>query len=569
MSIKPDYCTLDGLLHSRLFRIPEFQRAYSWEKKQRSDLFGDLLKLKNNNEEKHHFMATIVCLKTTKKEDIDADEYNVFDVVDGQQRLTTLIILLKAVSKALSKKKDKTSIKAVSNLEELLVKGDRRLILLQTNHDSSFIFKKYLDTGKIKDIKSVKTAAERNLIEAFIECEDFVEKWANDLIVFLKILKNRLDFIFYMIEDEGAVYTIFEVLNSRGLEVDWLDKCKSMLMGIAYEKLPKTSRSENIDELHKVWTNIYKVIGLRKVPGHEILRFAATLKHPDPQSKILAAEHSMEYFREFCEKNPKSIVDISLEIFEISKNLEQLYGNSRLKAVTDIVQARLLAVSILMSETFNKKEEKDLLEEWEKVTFRIFGLCGKDARTAVAPYTKIAQIIIQNNLSKNDVVAEIKEIGEDNSDFQIQEAVKNLENTDCYSGWSDDLRYFFYRYEEFLANEEKSSISKEIWDQIWFKSPTTTIEHIFPQSPGKEWKGKMGRGQKWEKHVHRLGNLMILPPGINSKAGNKSFVDKKKIYKKNYHLKLMKEVINKRDWNLKAIIEREKKLIAWAENTWS
>jgi len=514
-------------------------------------------------------MATIVCLKTSKKEDVDADEYIVYDVVDGQQRLTTLIILLKAVSKYLSHKKDKISKKAVLNLNELLVKGDRRLILLQTNHDNSFIFKKYLESGKIEDINSAKTAAERNIIEAFIECEEFVQEWDGDIIFLLKILKNRLDFIFYMLEDESAVYTIFEVLNSRGLEVDWLDKCKSMLMGIAYEKLPKQARKEHINELHKAWTKIYNVIGLRKVPGHEILRFAATLKHSEPQSKIISAELAMEYFREYCNKHPKAVIEISLEIFEIAKNLEKLYSNSRLKAVTDIVQARLLAVAILMSEKYIKKDKLELLDEWEKVTFRIFGLCGKDSRTAVSPYTKLARSAIQDNLFKSKLINEIKAIGDSNLEFGIKEAIKNLKNTDCYNGWSDDLRYFFYRYEEYLADEENSSISEEMWEQIWMKSPTTTIEHIFPQSPGKEWKGKLGRGQRWESHLHRLGNLMLLPPGINSKAGRKSFIDKKKIYRKNFHLKLMKEIIQKRDWNLKSIIEREERLLNWAEKMWS
>ncbi len=567
MSIKPDFYSFDGLLHAKLFRIPEFQRAYSWEKKQRVDLFKDIEKLSNGDVEKHHFMATIVCLKTSEKEEIDADEFNIYNVVDGQQRLTTLIILLKSIAKSLPKK-DKDIQKTLKNLEELLVKGDKRLILLQTNHDNSFIFKDYIIKGKIKDLKSLKTLAERNLVEAFIECEEFVNSWDGNVLDLLKIVKHRLDFIFYVLEDEGAVYTIFEVLNSRGLEVDWLDKCKSMLMGIAFDKLPPTTKSESIKELHKCWTKIYNTIGLRKVPGHEILRFAATLKHPAQQSKIISAEIAMDYFREFCENKPESVLDVSLEILEISDKLDQLYSKHRLKAVTDIVQARLLAVAILMAEKYTKSDKSELLEEWEKVTFRIFGLCGKDARTAVAPYTKLAQITIQDDLSKENLIQEIRDIGESNEDFNINEAVKQLRNADCYNGWGEDLRYFFYRYEEYLAKQEKSSIAEEVWEQIWLKSPTTTIEHIFPQTPGREWGGKLGRGKRWESQVHRLGNLMILRPGVNSQAGRKSFVDKKKIYRKNFHLKLMKEVIQKRDWNIKSINDREENLIAWAKETW-
>ena len=62
----------------------------------------------------------------------------------------------------------------------------------------------------------------------------------------LRILRNRLGFIFYVLDDEGSVYTVFEVLNSRGLEVDWLDKSKSMLMGIAFEKFKGREQHLNI-----------------------------------------------------------------------------------------------------------------------------------------------------------------------------------------------------------------------------------------------------------------------------------------------------------------------------------
>lgn len=81
MSIKPDYFTLDTLLQKRLFRIPNYQRAYSWETKQRKDLFDDVQKLKkfkSYNNDRHHFMATVVCLKTNKKEEIGADEFGVW-----------------------------------------------------------------------------------------------------------------------------------------------------------------------------------------------------------------------------------------------------------------------------------------------------------------------------------------------------------------------------------------------------------------------------------------------------------------------------------------------------------
>lgn len=568
MSIKPDYFTLDTLLQKRLFRIPDYQRAYSWETKQRKDLFDDIEKLTHyDDNDRHHFMATIVCLKMSQKEEIGADEYGVFEVVDGQQRLTTLIILLKALAKYISANVGITQ-KEADKLNELLVKEDKRLILLQTNHDNFSIFRNYLENGALPEEKIIKTLADRNLVRAFRECEEFVKKWNSDLLTLLKIVKNRLDFIFYVLEKEAAVYTIFEVLNSRGLPVDWLDKCKSMLMGIAFEKFDTHASSEHIKELHNCWTKIYQTIGLRKVPGHEILRFAATLMHPDSQNRIIGAESAIEYFREYCEKAPKTIIEVSQEFLNVAIKLEQLYENPRLSAVTDIIQARLLAVAIMLNESLDNPAKKIVLDQWERVSFRIFGLFRKDSRTKIGDYTRLACDVFDNKLTKNQILSAINAIGS-GKEHQIQLAVEQMRGADCYRGCENDLRYFFYRYEEYVAKKNGSDVSKEIWEQIWRASPTTTIEHIYPQSPNAAWKGKLGRGRnRYDRFVNCLGNLMILPPKVNSKAGAKSFVEKKAIYKKNY-LRLMDEVLKKKDWNHATIQEREEHLFSWMEETWS
>jgi hypothetical protein len=565
MSIKPDYLTLDGLLQKRLFRIPEYQRAYSWEKKQRDDLFGDIKKLLDYDADRHHFMATIVCLDTKAKEEIGADEFHVFYVVDGQQRLTTLIIMLKAIAKVLSNQHDDHNIKEANKLNETLVKGDQRLILLQMNHDASAIFRNYLKDGFVPRRDSLQTAAEKNLLEAFEECEDFVAGWANGPLALLRIIKNRLDFIFYVIEDEGAVYTIFEVLNSRGLEVDWLDKCKSMLMGIAFEKFKQTAGQEHIQELHKRWSNIYRTVGLRKLPGHEILRFPATLRYQESQSRIMSSEDAIEFFRSYCQTNPERLIDVSEEFVEITDKLDKLYANARWRAVTDIAHARLLAIAIMLNGSIDVQDKAEILGHWENITFRIFGLGKKDARTKVGDYTRLAHEILNNKMSKKDIISKIDAL----ADVKVEEVLEQLRGSDCYDGWDNkDLLYFFYRYEEYLAAQAGASVSKETWEQIWSTSPAKTIEHIYPQTPGEEWKGKLGKGRGQGKHINRLGNLVILPPGVNSEAGRKSFQGKKKIYQKHRQLKMIDEIIGKRDWNKQAIEERETRLIDWAKATW-
>ncbi|AQU05326.1 hypothetical protein B1778_00885 [Dehalococcoides mccartyi] len=565
MTIKPDYQHFDDLLQKRLFRVPEYQRAYSWGSQQRKELFFDITKLHQQNIERNHFMATIVCLQTGKKEEVGVDEYGVFDIVDGQQRLTTLIIILKALSKKLGEGSNIQKREA-KKLDELLVKGDQRLILLQTNHDSSLLFRKYLLDEALPAADSVGTASEKNLIDAVKECEEFVIKWPDDPLVLLKIVKNRLDFVFYALDDEGAVYTIFEVLNSRGLEVDWLDKCKSVLMGIAFNKFKGRAGSEHIKEIHKRWTKIYETIGLDKIPGHEILRFAATLRQPDEPYKIMSSHDALEFLRNYCEENPALIINVTDDFLEIAKSLDKLNENPRWRAVTDILHARFLAVAIMYNTYLNDKEKSELLDVWENVTFQIFGLCRKDARHEVSTYTRPAHRIANGKMTKTEVARNINVLRDV---VDVNSAIDKFKGGDCYFGWSSrDLLYFFYRYEEFLAKQAGAAISTHVWEQIWRASPETTIEHIFPENPGAEWRGKLGKGIKPESQVHRLGNLMLLPPNVNSQAGRKSFIKKKEIYRNNRNLRMVEEILRKREWNKQAIEDREKKLLKWAKYTW-
>ena len=161
MAIKPEYYSLIKVLESRLFGIPEYQRAYSWQKQQRKELFEDINKLIESSEpNRHHFMATIVCLQTNEIEEIGSDELVRLDIVDGQQRLTTLIILLKAIALYLEKLDGDRENEEAKKLNNLIVKDEGRLILLQTNHISKLIFSDYLTTGNIPKPHELTTLGE-------------------------------------------------------------------------------------------------------------------------------------------------------------------------------------------------------------------------------------------------------------------------------------------------------------------------------------------------------------------------------------------------------------------------
>ena len=104
-------------------------------------------------------------------------------------------------------------------LDEVLVKRDNAsLLLLQTNHDSSNYFANYLRSGETSPISNATTLADREILLAIRECEDFVSRWQRKahLVDLITLIRNRLTFIFHEIANEAAVYTVFEVLTAVG-----------------------------------------------------------------------------------------------------------------------------------------------------------------------------------------------------------------------------------------------------------------------------------------------------------------------------------------------------------------
>lgn len=553
IDIRPEHLTLAKLLDGRLFGIPDYQRAYSWTSRERRDLFDDIANIFQKGTGESHFMATVVCLRRNKIH-LGTDEYDQLDIVDGQQRLTTLILLLNAIKLRLDPSKSKQE-RVVREISELLVKVEsNNLLLLQTNHDSSHYFADFVRDGNALSPDKGKTLADRELLSAIYDCQKFVENWIGEkreLVALYACVKNQLSFILHEISDEKLVYTVFEVLNSRGMEVSWLDRLKSILMGKAFE-LENANRDRLISDLHTIWRDIYAKIGLRQGLSTEALRFAATLYQSYMPSRSLSERDSVDEFRNKAH-DAAAIRKAARWLLRVADACDRVISNPRQNAVTRISQARLLAVAIYLRDDIQASDRDKLLARWEKVSFRIYGMMGNDARTGVGDYVRLAWKIAAERIGVKEIHSEIRSIGKE---FPIENAVKALQNTNCYEGWEDELRYFMFRYEENLTREAGNNFQNEQWERIWEVSSSKSIEHIIPQNTASDD----------IKHV--LGNLMILPPNLNSKLQDRKPAQKLKAYRETGLLSAI-EVASIPRWPKKAVREREKKLLQWAKEEWA
>jgi hypothetical protein len=561
---EPKLYTLNEVLHDRLFRVPPYQRGYSWTSKERGDLFQDLKNVRDLRRDEH-FMATLVFRDTGKHITIGgADRLRIYDVVDGQQRLTTLVVLLKAVEKNLTKN---TQEKQAEKLNAILVKEKKDLILLQTNHDARETLDTYLRNGELGELEGAKTLHQLELMNAFRECEQFVADWGNPVSL-LDLLKNSIKFVFFVLEDPGAVYTVFEVLNSRGLSVDWLDKMKSTLMGITFQKKRKLPINE-LDNIENEWTEIYRVLGEQRVSDGDVLTIAANLSADEAPAKGFQEWNALEFFREEARQDRLTPLETSKFLRQVVTTLDQFLQDPRHRAVCRVKQPRVLAAALLLSDRLKKDKnaQQKALVAWENAMFRFYVLAGNDARDRVGQCIHLAAAVYNGDRSLKQVIDELNEI----ANASHEEVSAELDEVYVYDRWTaEEIIYFFSKYEEWLSAEIGEEIDQVTWGKIWQNaSKEKSVEHIFPQKdPEGNWKGKGRQNVNPESFVHRLGNLLVLPPGINSKAGTKSFADKVEVYKSAKGLHYVSKVMKLRDWSLAGIEKREKDLMKFAKEQW-
>ncbi len=263
-----------------------------------------------------------------------------------------------------------------------------------------------------------------------------------------------------------------------------------------------------------------------------------------------------------------------MKLLDVARKLVELYASTYLGPVTKILQARLLAVAIMSATGVNDNERRKLLDQWERITFRIFGLFHKDSRTKVGDYVRLASRIVTGDLelhTYNQIMAGLRELGDE---YHIDAAVEEgLINRDYYNH-PEECRYLLWSYEVHLAEELGSGATVDEHEKsgIWKLGAYDSIEHIFPQNPtGSSWRSKMrsagGTRKKIESNVNRIGNLLLLPIQLNQEAQNSSFNSKKETYCK-HNLRMVQQVCKKNDWTLADIQAREAKIVEWAKIRW-
>ena len=167
------------------------------------------------------------------------------------------------------------------------------------------------------------------------------------------------------------------------------------------------------------------------------------------------------------------------------------------------------------------------------MSFRIYGMFRKDARTGVGDYVRLSWRIAKEELPYADILEGISAIGQS---YPVDRAAKELVGEKFYPERTEETRYFLARYEEFLVKKAGQKFDNEQWNRIWESSAASSIDHILPQSSGDE------------EYMHRIGNLVLLPPNLNSQLGAKDPAEKADDYVKTGLLQAQEVVRHLSNW---------------------
>lgn len=288
--------SLDSLFKEKIFRIPDYQRGYAWQREQLKDFWEDLINL---SDDRSHYTGVLTLKQIAPVEIAESDKefwlvddhsYRIYHIVDGQQRLTTFILFLQAFVdfiKALPENKEKSDsniyITDSLNVEELQSKylfkikptGDqfRTYKFGYTKDNPSYEYLRYRILGENGGGSVQETFYTLNLSYAKTYfTEQFQELHQQERVDGLRDIYKKLTkrFLFneYVIKDEFDVFVSFETMNNRGKKLSDLERLKNRLIYLTtlYNdvELDAASRKSLRDDINDAWKEVYHQLGRNK-----------------------------------------------------------------------------------------------------------------------------------------------------------------------------------------------------------------------------------------------------------------------------------------------------------------
>jgi uncharacterized protein with ParB-like and HNH nuclease domain len=534
------------------YEIPKFQSDYTWDTENWDDLWQDIKAL-IMQEDHEHYMGYLVLQTSNNKE---------FQIIDGQQRLTTLSILILATLKCIkdmvdigidaennNKRKESLLNSYIGYIDPVTLISNNKLKL---NRNSNDYYKQHLVLLKELPLRNTN-ASEKHMRECFNWYYDKIKKEfksGENLAAFIDNIVDKLFFTVIEVTDQINAFKVFETLNARGVQLSASDLLKNYLFSVVDETNPHVSE---IEELENIWSKIVGKLGEQKFEDY--LRYFWNSENKSVGKKNLF-------------KTIKSNINSKDQVFKLIRNLndtadiylaiqnpEDEYWKNYPEIKKCLKELKLFQIrqtnSLFLSALRNTEMDAfmKLAKICSVVSFRYNIIGGLNPNAQEDIYNNVALKIASNKIFTS---ADFQSIYVSDVNFENDFSTKEFKNT---SRNHRILKYILAKIETYQYKNE-----------IDFESDLFTIEHILPENADESW-GEFSF-EEINRSVYRIGNLTLLEKKLNKEADQVSF--KNKI---NYYLQSNSEITKSivehyNSWNEAKVASRQRELAKHAKQVW-
>ena len=564
-----------GMLNSNLIKlgsflgneklfIPEYQRGYSWEETQLDDFWIDLIEIYQEKTRDEHFLGQVVIHKNKE----DGKRY----IIDGQQRISTTIILLDILRTKFKEIADSTNNNdANDDAEDINTKyigrvseSKKEQYLSMGGVDKEF-FINYIQARGPIDYSDRKFEKKRlrpsnyNIFYASKFFEDKVSKFItkkspNEYIELNKLYQCLINqFILMTVEtdDINEAYIIFESLNARGKALETADLLKNHILRVAQSDLSSATETwntiiDNLDNIDPTKFIRYYWNSTNRFAREKDL-FKALRKDIKTQSDVNTLLANLRFLSKLCAAilHPEDNKD-----FDLTELNERLIEMQKLDASSYIP-----VIFALRLQNYSEEDINEVLKAIETLVVRNFVVSGLVANKYELEFAQIAKSISDKSWSphnnpptKDDILKKLYSLMVSDEEFINNFKVFNSKKNAV-------IRYLLRKINNYDISETK----------IVDDSNRVHVEHILPKKINEDWINF--NDEDHETYLWRLGNLTLLGQEYNNRAKNKGFDKKKEIYKKS-EIKMTRDLVSIDDWTTFTIVKRQEDFAEIALKIW-
>lgn len=604
---------IPDIFANNYFRIPDYQRGYAWKAdKQLPELWDDIEDIPTNPSGgyKPHYTGAISLQKTSfdklskSEQKLLQSGSNIYDVVDGQQRLTTILILLFELYKKLNDKK-------IYN-QYIKEKGKNAVYKFSygtENGDYNYFLQKEIfeDPNSICKGKSVYTNNLREAKQFF--CDKLAPLTPKQARRIFSKVTTALMFDIKIIDDSFDVQAVFETMNNRGKPLTILEKLKNRLLFLN-SKLTNCDNEQLAKIINDCWGLIYNSLGQNEtsmLDEDEFLSSHLTLIRTPADYSFSTQDAERKVFEMFCSRASQYRLSYTRDQSESSKKEEVVSFDKIKKYAIDLAnyvpywftvncpdikntvelelykiqclngskEMRLFLAQLLALQKDEPEEFNRCLKNVERILFRnrlpIPSIMDERSFATRARDLHIGDIKLEElNNELEAILAQTIECSSLIGGFKW--LFTYVRGNVGYHRWNG-LKYFLFEFEEHIHQQD---YSRDFAIISWDKFFETSIEHIMPKTYQDYWSDTMSNylSQKSfseeERYVaiktllNSLGNLTIIRDKKNSSLGNNPWETKVKAYANgSFSERQISSKTEWHPWSAESILNRGKVLLKY------